>query len=74
MYSRLEENEKIEIEANVISSKESKKYYNKYVIETVYKKQKIKLYILLVGTRAPIISLTVSGSARKKDKKGGHSF
>lgn len=45
MYSRLEENEKIEIEANVISSKESKKYYNKYVIETVYKKQKIKLYI-----------------------------
>lgn len=36
--------------------------------------KKIKLYILLVGTRAPIISLTVSGSARKKDKKGGHSF
>ena len=43
--NKLEENEKIEIEANVISSKETKKYYDKYVIETVYKKQKIKLYI-----------------------------
>ena len=45
IYSKLEENETLEIEATVVSSKESKKYYDRYTIETLYKKQKIKLYL-----------------------------
>lgn len=45
IYSKLEENETLKIEATVVSSKESKKYYDRYTIETLYKKQKIKLYL-----------------------------
>ena len=33
IYSKLEENKTLKIEAIVISSKESKKYYNRYIIE-----------------------------------------
>ena len=49
IYSKLEENKTLKLEAIVISSKESKKYYDRYIIETVYNKQKIKLYINVKG-------------------------
>ena len=49
MYSKLEKNKTLKLEAIVISSKESKKYYDRYIIETVYNKQKIKLYINVKG-------------------------
>ena len=49
IYSTLEENKTLKLEAIVISSKESKKYYDRYIIETVYNKQKIKLYINVKG-------------------------
>ena len=49
IYSKLEENKTLNLEAVVISSKESKKYYDRYIIETVYNKQKIKLYINVKG-------------------------
>ena len=34
IYSKLEENKTLKLEAIVISSKESKKYYDRYIIET----------------------------------------
>lgn len=49
IYSKLEENKTLKLEAIVISSKESKKYYDRYILETVYNKQKIKLYINVKG-------------------------
>ncbi len=45
MYFKLSEEENIKLEGIILSSKESKKYYDRYIFETNYKNNKIKLYI-----------------------------
>ena len=45
IYSRLEQEKNISIEGVIVSQKEKKEYYDRYIIEIMYRSRKIKLYI-----------------------------
>lgn len=47
VYDTLSNEDKVELTGIIISEKQEKQYYNKYIIQTTYNKKKIKFYITI---------------------------